>query len=29
MVILVRLDPDFTWEQTDMTETLKKEAERC
>lgn len=24
-----RLDPDFTWEQTDMTETLKKEAERC
>ncbi|HOA82719.1 MAG TPA: methionine adenosyltransferase [Thermodesulfovibrio thiophilus] len=24
-----RLDPDFTWEQTDMIETLKKEAERC
>lgn len=24
-----RLDPDFTWEQTDMAETLKKEAELC
>jgi len=24
-----RLDPDFTWEQTDMSETLRKEAEVC
>ncbi|GAB5047167.1 methionine adenosyltransferase [Thermodesulfovibrio sp. TK110] len=24
-----RLDPDFTWEQTDMAETLRKEAELC
>jgi len=24
-----RLDPDFTWEQTDMSETLRKEAELC
>ncbi len=24
-----RLDPDFTWEQIDMAETLKKEAELC
>jgi len=24
-----RPDPDFTWEQTDMAETLKKEAELC
>lgn len=24
-----RNDPDFTWEQTDMAETLKKEAEVC
>jgi S-adenosylmethionine synthetase len=24
-----RPDPDFTWEQTDMSETLRKEAELC
>jgi len=24
-----RLDPDFTWEQTDMAETLRKEADHC
>lgn len=24
-----RLDPDFTWEQTDMAETIRKEAELC
>lgn len=24
-----RLDPDFTWEQTDMAETLRREAELC
>ena len=24
-----RPDPDFTWEQTDMAETLRKEAELC
>lgn len=24
-----RPDPDFTWEQTDMAETLRKEAEHC